>query len=93
MLLAAQDISHRKGIMKILKCGADLDNWCQKCICNHCKSELEYNITDVKSQHVNGDWREPSFYEYWLVCPVCTKHCELSDKDWPDLVLIKVKGK
>lgn len=78
--------------MKVLK-KPDVSNWSLKKTCGKCDTELEIEVSDVKHQYYNGDFRDPGYDDYWANCPVCSAKLAVPKDSMPKLIRIQVEKK
>lgn len=72
--------------MKILKYEADPKDWHKEVKCNTCKTVLEIDCSDIKYMGDLGDYRDPGWERYWVICEACGLESTLKSEDLPFII-------
>lgn len=77
--------------MKVIK--EPEKNWTRQFTCRNCSAILEVDQDDINHIHHSGDFREPTFDEFFVHCSICREKKSFPEKDLPPLVKINAKKK
>jgi len=76
--------------MKIKKYAVDPKLWKRDIICNHCQTEIEIETSDLLYAGESGDWHDPGWERYSVICAAC--NCETTlTKDIPEIIKFEAK--
>ncbi len=79
--------------MKIKKYAVDPKLWKKDIICNHCQTVLEVETHDLQYSGENGDWHDPGWELYAVICMACNCETILNAKDIPEIIKFEAKKK